>query len=267
MKMNKNLYNIIKEVGEATIQPYEWWNANETYLERKECARGQYTFETDDGLEYNVIFSKPELKKPEWNISFKAVDDEDQTDYTDKSPNRGEPLKIMSTISQIVKDFIMKKNPQILTIEAAKEGDDDNRRLKMYQAFVEKQVPQGYSMKREGDRIILKKNKLSEIIQEEINHLLKEYSKDGDVDWDLWEKRHEIKHSIFMDFLFNNNPDFTKHIPWRLVQYPMLKKVWEDYMRFGFLRNTKPLDTIESIMIANTLKNRCADRTCGAHFR
>lgn len=98
------------------------------------------------------------------------------------------------------------------------------------------------------------KKTLNNIIQEEYYRLLKEYLKGDEVDWDLWEKRNEIKSSIFSDFLFNNNPQFDKHIPWRLVQYPMLKKVWEDYMRFGFLRSTKPLDTIESIMIANTLK-------------
>lgn len=95
---------------------------------------------------------------------------------------------------------------------------------------------------------------LLNIIQEEYYHLLKEYMKGDEVDWDLWEKRDEFKNSIFSDFLFNNNPDYTKHIPWRLIQYPMLKKVWEDYMRYGFLRNTKALDKIEGIMIANTLK-------------
>ena len=95
---------------------------------------------------------------------------------------------------------------------------------------------------------------LFNIIQEEYYNFLKEYMKDDEVDWDLYEKRDEIKNNIFSDFLFNNNPDYTKHIPWRLIQYPMLKKVWEDHMRFGFLRSTKPLDTIENIMITNTLK-------------
>lgn len=100
----------------------------------------------------------------------------------------------------------------------------------------------------------MKNNILNYIINEELNKFLQEYVKDDDVDWDLYENRSIITSDILNDFLFNNNSDFTKEISWRVIPYSMLKKVWEDYMKYGFLRSTKPLDIIERIMTNNTLK-------------
>lgn len=96
--------------------------------------------------------------------------------------------------------------------------------------------------------------KFKYVINEELSKFLSEYSKGGDVDWELYERRDEMLFSILHDFLYNNTPNFDKHIPWRLIKFPMLKKVWEEYMRYGFLRSTKPLDTIEGIIISNVLK-------------
>jgi len=100
----------------------------------------------------------------------------------------------------------------------------------------------------------MKNNILKYIINEEFNKFLYEYVKDDDVDWDLYEKRDEKVGDILSDFLYDNNADFTKEISWNLVPYEMLKKVWEDYMRYGFLRSTKPLDKIERIITNNILK-------------
>jgi hypothetical protein len=97
-------------------------------------------------------------------------------------------------------------------------------------------------------------NILQYIINEEYNKFLYEYIKDDDVDWDLYEKRDEKVREILGDFLYDNNPDFTKEISWHVVPYEMLKKVWEDYMRYGFLRSTKPLDKIERIITNNVVK-------------
>lgn len=100
----------------------------------------------------------------------------------------------------------------------------------------------------------MKKNVLHYIINEEFNKLLQEYAKDDDIDWDIYEKREDIAREILSDFLYNNNDNFTKEISWRLISYPTLKKVWEDYMKYGFIRSTKPLNTIESIITNNILK-------------
>ena len=89
------------------------------------------------------------------------------------------------------------------------------------------------------------------IIKEELRKFLKEYDYEGD---DYFTREDEVKQWIFSDFLYKNTPDFTKNIPWRLVSFPRLKKIWEDYIKTGVVRDTKGLEMIEDIMISNALK-------------
>lgn len=91
--------------------------------------------------------------------------------------------------------------------------------------------------------------KISQIVLEEVVKLINEFD-----DYDYYEKQEEIKREILSDFLYNNNNDFTKHIPWRVVPFNMLKKVWEDYIKYGFVRHEKPLYTIENIVTRNIIK-------------
>ena len=89
------------------------------------------------------------------------------------------------------------------------------------------------------------------IIKEEYIKFLKEYE---DIDYEYFDREDEVKQWIFNDFLYKNNPDFTKTIPWRVVPFPRLKKIWEDYIKIGFVRDEKGLEMIEDIMISNTFK-------------
>jgi hypothetical protein len=95
---------------------------------------------------------------------------------------------------------------------------------------------------------------LYKIIKEEYIRFLKESYDDDDIDYEFFERESNIKQSLFDDFLFNNNSDFTKHVPWTVVPFPRLKKIWEDYMSMGIVRDTRGLEYIEDIMIENTLK-------------
>jgi hypothetical protein len=95
--------------------------------------------------------------------------------------------------------------------------------------------------------------KIFGIIKEEVINFLKEYEGE-EVDWDLYEKQNDIKFQILHDFLYRNNPELTKRIPWRVVPAARLKKIWEDFIRHGVVRDEKGLDMIESIMISNALK-------------
>ncbi|MFW5847676.1 MAG: hypothetical protein ACOCVF_02040 [bacterium] len=92
-------------------------------------------------------------------------------------------------------------------------------------------------------------NKLKGLILEEVKSFLNE-----DVDWDLYEKEDELKANIFNDFLYNNNPNLTKRTPWRLIPFHRLKKIWEDYIKYGFVRDEKGIDMIEGIVTANIIK-------------
>ncbi len=92
------------------------------------------------------------------------------------------------------------------------------------------------------------------IIKEEYIHFIKENYPDEDVDWNLYGRMDEIKDYLFNDFLYKNNQNFTKYIPWQVIPFPRLKKIWEDFMRYGQVRDTRGLEIIENIMIDNTLK-------------
>lgn len=95
-------------------------------------------------------------------------------------------------------------------------------------------------------------NKLYKIIKEETIKYLRETN--DDVDWDLYERYDENKRELFSDFLFNNNSEFTKNVPWKVIPYPRLKKIWEDFMFQGVVRDTRGLEMIEDIMTDNVTK-------------
>ena len=95
---------------------------------------------------------------------------------------------------------------------------------------------------------------LYRIIKEEYIKFLKESYDDDDIDYEFFEREDNVKQGLFDDFLYHNNADFTKHISWTVVPFPRLKKIWEDYMSMGVVRDTRGLEYIEDIMIENTLK-------------
>ncbi len=95
---------------------------------------------------------------------------------------------------------------------------------------------------------------LRRLIKEEYIKFLNESYDDDDIDYEFFEREDETERNIFDDFLYNNNQNFTKHIPWSVVPFPRLKKIWEDYMTYGSVRDTRGLEYIEEIMTDNTLK-------------
>ena len=87
---------------------------------------------------------------------------------------------------------------------------------------------------------------IPEIIKEEFRSFLKEIDEDIH---DMYDARDNVQEEIFSDFLYNNNEDFTKNITWQVVPYTRLKKIWEDYMKMGTVRDVKGIDAIERIII------------------
>jgi hypothetical protein len=90
------------------------------------------------------------------------------------------------------------------------------------------------------------------IIKEEYLNFIKEY--EDDIDYSYFEREDELKGNMFSDFLYKNNPEFTKHIPWKVIPFPRLKKIWEDYMYKGIVRDERGMEMIKEIMINNTMK-------------
>jgi hypothetical protein len=92
---------------------------------------------------------------------------------------------------------------------------------------------------------------LKRIIKEEVLKYLKE--SDEDIDYDLYEKMDQVKQDILTGF-FNDRKRGIKKQPWQLVPFARLKKIWEDYMNYGYVRDIKGLEMIEDIIQTNILK-------------
>jgi len=104
----------------------------------------------------------------------------------------------------------------------------------------------------------MEKLSLRKIIKEElINYIHENY------DENYFDLESSAKDHIFHEFLYKNNDDFTNNIRWQLVPYPRLKKIWEDYMQMGVVRDTKGLDMITDILIDNSIKIIVITELCG----
>ena len=84
--------------------------------------------------------------------------------------------------------------------------------------------------------------------------ILREFTKDGDVDYEMYERYQNYTLRILQLFLEQNNEDYTINMSWKLIPYPRLKKIWEDWSKFGFVRDEKGLEAICDVMESNTLK-------------
>ena len=56
--------------------------------------------------------------------------------------NKGELFRVMATIVAITKEILKeRKNIKTLTFSGAKKDEDDNRRNKLYMAYIKKHIP------------------------------------------------------------------------------------------------------------------------------
>jgi uncharacterized protein YlxP (DUF503 family) len=124
-------YQAVNEIGEASIKPYPWkwsdstssrWSANFNALEHK----------------YNVTVS-PMGKNDSYQINF-GIYLGGEVDY-DYESNSGDMFKVLATVVDIGKDAIERKGIKTLIITPSKEQSNDKRRLKLYMAYIKKQLP------------------------------------------------------------------------------------------------------------------------------
>ena len=154
-KRNVAIYDLssqLNEVGEGT-KTYSWKFDDED-------ADGNYfySFDTDNST-YSVGIAN--LEDGMYDLSFNTTSKEGDPD-TSLDTNEGVPLRVLSTVVDIAKDFIQKADPDIVifrpikTKEANKE--DDQRRFKIYGAYLRKNLPSNYNLMTFGDtyRIVKK---------------------------------------------------------------------------------------------------------------
>jgi len=95
---------------------------------------------------------------------------------------------------------------------------------------------------------------IKEIIKEEVFRLLEEYGDEESAIYRYYDIKDKLLGNIFTDFLYHNNQNFTKHVSWTVISFSRFKKIWEDYMKYNFVRDEKGMRMISGIMIRNTIR-------------
>ena len=142
------LKNILKEVGEGTATPYKWkkvFTKEDTVF---------FAFKTDQGTSYKVAlenyvyedFHENDKEYPAIEVSFGIIPKNMSINIMFNASivsNKGEMYRVMSTIVDIIKDYI-KRNDNIKAIiyePIKKEGEKGFKRNDLYMAFIKKQIP------------------------------------------------------------------------------------------------------------------------------
>lgn len=179
---------IINEIGEASVEPFDYKKIDNTnYLFVFEFNNISYQVKVNFTLiEENLIktilfFSIPDyFTKEFYNVEFTVNGIENQALKSDLKTI----LKIMTTLSLIIKDFIQKNNPDGLYIEASNKNLDlltgKQQKSYLYQAYLDKQIQTitNYNVytNRDGFNVTkkTKMKKLEKIIKEAILEVIKE---------------------------------------------------------------------------------------------
>ena len=145
------LSDILKEIGEA-----EKKNAYPWKLKVATDDEVYYQFKTDK-YQYAVGFSKIKDKK---NPSYKLYDLLfTPIESKGEDTNEGVMLRIMTTVTDIARDFVNKYKPDEVTIHPiTRSAEDDPKRSRIYGIFLKKNTPEGYNLMQTGEsyRIIKK---------------------------------------------------------------------------------------------------------------
>lgn len=128
---------LLKEIGEG-VPPYKWSGPEDDF------GYVNYFFKTEDNDYYNVIFTGGlhEDIEDSWSINFFVKNDTDiQTWNSGTVTNKGRQFKVISTIMDIIKNFIEEYPANIISFTGSdKETSNVNQRDLLYQAYVKKNI-------------------------------------------------------------------------------------------------------------------------------
>ena len=151
IKISKHDY-AVNEIGEGT-KTYAW------KLDDKDADGNYfYSFDTEKST-YTVGIAN--LEDGMYDLSFNTTSKDGDPD-TSLDTNEGVPLRVLSTVVDIAKDFIQKVEPQIVIFRPIQtkrtDAKEDPRRFKVYGAYLKKNLPSNYNLMTFGDtyRIVKK---------------------------------------------------------------------------------------------------------------
>jgi len=132
--------NVLKEIGEGT-KTYSW-----QLVDKDTDGNYFYYFETDNSY-YDVGIAN--LEDGMYDLSFNATAKSGDFD-ADLDTNEGVPLRVLSTVVEIAKDFIKRVDPETVIFRPIKtkqaDKENDTRRYKLYGAYLKKNLPSDYKL-------------------------------------------------------------------------------------------------------------------------
>jgi len=153
----------LDEIGDASAKAFKWkahpktdwggiWKGTPVY---------EYTFTTDSGTEYFAEFFHSQRAADEgkelYLFQFNTTEGDD--DGGVRLTWEEVPLRIMSTVTQIVKDFLSKHPGTSIQYHADENFKGDTRRAKLYMAYIKNMLPSNYEViPHKGDMIIQPKD-------------------------------------------------------------------------------------------------------------
>jgi nicotinic acid mononucleotide adenylyltransferase len=162
----------ITEVGEANLTPYKWEEVN---------ASGWFTsvkFITDNETEYDVRLENTIYVDNELNnllaleIEFTAKPKGTESKSSKIVVNKGEMYKVMSTLVDIVKNYIKEYEAQAIIYYPAKKSSEEDfgtQRDNLYKAFISKAIP---DIKFESTNNVLYDKGIVAILPDSINEVV-----------------------------------------------------------------------------------------------
>lgn len=148
----ENFKKYLNEVGDLSVDPYP-------FKLHKQFRDGDlfFEFKSEAGSQYYVTFAQslgPPGEVP-WEISFDVDDSIEMT-------HENEPLKIMSTVVAIIKEFIAApqyhKGNLKFVFEGTRKGaelfspmEEPSSRTKLYTRFLKKNMPPGTEIEQIGN--------------------------------------------------------------------------------------------------------------------
>jgi len=162
----------ITEVGEANLTPYKWEEVN---------ANGWFTsvkFITDNETEYDVKLENTIYVDNELNnllaleIEFTAKPKGTESKSSKIIVNKGEMYKVMSTLVDIVKNYIKEYEAQAIIYYPSKKSSEEDfgtQRDNLYKAFISKAIP---DIKFESTNNVLYDKGIVAILPDSINEVV-----------------------------------------------------------------------------------------------
>lgn len=169
---------LLKEIGEGNAKPYQFSKRSSmkyTFMARlapnqKEEVKVDFQdLDIDPSLKSRVLANVFDRVKTAYNVGFKVNENEFQLQKGEMGPF----LRIMSTISLIIQDFINNHDPDLIFLYGTPRefGTDDDRKNVLYKVFINKQlnkISDYDTEERAGGHVIYKKG-LKGSIKNKIN--------------------------------------------------------------------------------------------------